>query len=205
VIAPRTVAGFTLLELLVAVAIFSVVGVLALSGYTQLQKQSEYAAQRLDRTRQVQRAVQTLAQDLEQVEPRPIREPIGEALLPSLMLGVTTEYRLQLTRAGWSNTAGLPRPTVQRVGYRVENQELWRDHWPVLDRTLGVEPVRERMLTGVRSITFRVLDGSRTWVDQWPEPQAIDPAEARRRPAAVEITIELDDWGTIRRLVEVPG
>ncbi|MCJ7452608.1 MAG: prepilin-type N-terminal cleavage/methylation domain-containing protein, partial [Steroidobacteraceae bacterium] len=69
---PTRHAGFTLLELLVAVAIFSVVGVLALSGYTQLQKQSEYAEQRLDRTRQVQRAVQTLVQDLEQGEPRAI-------------------------------------------------------------------------------------------------------------------------------------
>ncbi len=198
-------AGFTLLELLVAVAIFSVVGVLALSGYTQLQKQSEYAEQRLDRTRQVQRAVQTLVQDLEQVEPRAIREPIGDTRLPSLMLGVATEYRLELSRAGWSNTAGLPRPTVQRVGYRMENLELWRDHWPVLDRTLAVEPVRERMLTGVTSITFRVLDTSRSWVDQWPAAQTTDPAEVRRRPAAVEVIIELEDWGTIRRLVEVPG
>jgi len=197
--------GFTLLELLVAVAIFSVVGVLALSGYTQLQKQSEYAEQRLDRTRQVQRAVQTLVQDLEQVEPRAIREPIGDTRLPSLMLGVTTEYRLELSRAGWSNTAGLPRPTVQRVGYRMENLELWRDHWPVLDRTLALEPVRERMLTGVKSITFRVLDASRSWVDQWPAAQTTDPAELRRRPAAVEVIIELEDWGTIRRVVEVPG
>jgi general secretion pathway protein J len=203
--APNTHAGFTLLELLVAVAIFSVVGVLALSGYTQIQKQSEYAEQRLDRTRQVQRAVQTLVQDLEQVEPRAIREPIGDTRLPALMLGLTTEYRLQLTRAGWSNTAGLQRPTLQRVGYRLENQELWRDHWPVLDRTLTVEPVRERMLTGVTSITFRVMDGSRTWIDHWPAAQTIDPAEVRRRPAAVEIIIELEDWGTIRRLVEVPG
>jgi len=191
--------------LLVAIAIFSVVGVLALSGYTQLQKQSEYAEQRLDRTRQVQRAVQTLVQDLEQVEPRAIREPIGDTLLPSIMLGVTTQYRLEMSRAGWSNTAGLPRPTVQRVGYRLENQELWRDHWPVLDRTLALEPVRERMLTGVTAITFRVLDTSRTWVEQWPETQTTDPAEMRRRPAAVEILIELEDWGTIRRVVEVPG
>jgi general secretion pathway protein J len=203
--APLRPAGFTLLELLVAIAIFSVVGVLALSGYTQLQKQSEYAEQRLDRTRQVQRAVQTLVQDLEQVEPRAIREPIGETWLPSIMLGVTTEYRLEMSRAGWSNTAGLPRPTVQRVGYRLENQELWRDHWPVLDRTLALEPVRERMLTGVTSITFRVLDASRTWVEQWPETRTTDPAEVRRRPAAVEIIIELEDWGAIRRVVEVPG
>ena len=60
----RRNAGFTLLELLVAVAIFAVVSALAMSGFTQLQRQSEYAEKRLDRTREVQRTVQKL-------DPRP--------------------------------------------------------------------------------------------------------------------------------------
>jgi general secretion pathway protein J len=201
----RRSAGFTLMELLVAVAIFAVVSALALTGFTQLQRQSEYAAKRLDRTREVQRAVQMLALDLEQVEPRAIREPLGETRLPALSVAVAAEYVLQLTRAGWSNTAGLQRPTLQRVGYRLDNQDLWRDHWPTLDHTLAVEPVKEKLLTGVRSVTFRVMDGSRNWLDHWPETQAVDQAAVRLRPAAVEVTIELEDWGTIRRLFEVPG
>ena len=139
-------AGFTLLELLVAVAIFAVVGTLALSGYTQLQKQSEYAEQRLERTREVQRALQTLAQDLEQAEPRPVREPLGESQVPAVFAGDSIDYKLQLTRAGWSNTAGLARASLQRVGYRLDQDGLWRDHWPVLDHTLATEPVRRKLL-----------------------------------------------------------
>jgi hypothetical protein len=57
----------------------------------------------------------------------------------------------------------------------------------------------------VRSVTFRFLDPSRSWVDRWPEAQTPDPASARLRPAAVEVVIELDDWGEVRRLLEVPG
>jgi general secretion pathway protein J len=83
----RSNRGFTLVELLVAMAIFAIVGVLALSGYTQLQKQTEYTEQRLERTREVQRAVQTMVQDLSQIEPRPIREPIGEQYLPAVAAG----------------------------------------------------------------------------------------------------------------------
>ena len=55
--ARRGHAGFTLLELLVAMAIFAVVGTLALTGYTQLERQTEYAEQKLARLREVQRAV----------------------------------------------------------------------------------------------------------------------------------------------------
>ena len=196
--------GFTLLELLVAIAIFAVVSTLALTGYTQLQQQSEYAEQRLNRLREVQRAVQTLCQDLEQLEPRPVRQPLGDGQVPALQVTDTLDYRLQLTRAGWSNTAGLPRPTLQRVGYRLDENQLWRDHWPVLDRTLVVEPVKQRMLDGVRSITFRFLTANRDWVDRWPAQQ-VGGRTDRSRPAAIEVVLELEDWGEIRRLVEIAG
>jgi len=196
--------GFTLLELLVAIAIFAVVSTLALTGYTQLQQQSEYAEQRLNRLREVQRAVQTLCQDLEQLEPRPVRQPLGDGQMPALQVTDTLDYRLQLTRAGWSNTAGLPRPTLQRVGYRLDDNQLWRDHWPVLDRTLVVEPVKQRMLDGVRSITFRFLTANRDWVDRWPAQQ-VGGRTDRSRPAAIEVVLELEDWGEIRRLVEIAG
>jgi general secretion pathway protein J len=202
--ASSSTRGFTLLELLVAIAIFAVVSTLALTGYTQLQQQSEYAEQRLNRLREVQRAVQTLCQDLEQLEPRPVRQPLGDGQMPALQVTDTLEYRLQLTRAGWSNTAGLPRPTLQRVGYRLDENQLWRDHWPVLDRTLVVEPVKQRMLDGVRSITFRFLTANRDWVDRWPAQQ-VGGRNERSRPAAIEVVFELEDWGEIRRLVEIAG
>ncbi|HEX9772966.1 MAG TPA: type II secretion system minor pseudopilin GspJ [Steroidobacteraceae bacterium] len=197
--------GFTLLELLVAMAIFAVVSTLALTGYTELQRQSEYTEQRLARLRAVQRAVQTICQDLAQLEPRPIREPLGDARIPALQAIDTLEYRLQLTRAGWSNTAGLARPTLQRVGYRLDQDALWRDHWPALDRTLVVEPVKLQMLDGVRSLSFRFLTPNRDWVDRWPARESAGRRDERSRPAAIELIIELEDWGEIRRLVEVAG
>jgi general secretion pathway protein J len=197
--------GFTLLELLVAIAIFAIMGSLAMSGYVELQRQSEYAEQRLERVREVQRAIQTIGQDLGQIEPRPIREPLGEALLPAVLASDGAEYQLQFTRAGWSNTGGLQRPTLQRVGYRLDQDGLWRDHWSVLDRTLSVEPVRTRLLAGVRSVRIRFMTAQRNWVERWPANEGLPGADNRLRPAAVEVVIELEDWGEIRRVVEVAG
>ena len=198
--------GFTLLELLVAMAIFAILGTLALSGYTELQQQSEYAEQRLERLREVQRAMQAIGQDLAQIEPRPIREPLGESLIPAVLATDSIDYGLQFTRAGWSNTAGLARPTLQRVGYRLDGEGLWRDHWPVLDRTLVTEPTRVKLLGKVRSVRFRFMNAAREWVDRWPVSDGTNLAGSERlRPAAIEIVLELDDWGEIRRVIEVAG
>ena len=198
--------GFTLLEVLVAIAIFAFIGAMALTGYTELQRQSEYQQQRLQRVREVQRAVQTLTQDLTQIEPRPIREPIGEQRIASVYAGESLEYRIEFTRAGWSNTAGLARPTLQRVAYRVDQDGLWRDHWRVLDRTQTSAPVRVNLLKGVRSVQFRFLSSAREWVDRWPLLQNQNAADQdRSRPAAVEVTLDLEDWGVLRRVIEVAG
>ena len=202
----KKMRGFTLLEVLVAMAIFAIVGVMAFTGYTQLQKQSEYQQSRLDRVHEVQRAVQTLSQDLMQIEPRPIREPIGEQHVPAVVAGDSVDYKIEFSRAGWMNTAGLPRSTIERVAYRLDQDGLWRDHWRVLDRTQTSEPVRTLLLKGVRSVTFRFMNPSRQWVARWPQLQGVaTPDQERARPAAVEVKLELEDWGEITRVVEVAG
>jgi hypothetical protein len=51
------------------------------------------------------------------------------------------------------------------------------------------------------------MDVSRQWRDTWP-PQSAASGNAqmtlRHRPIAVEVTIDLDDWGKIKRIFEVP-
>jgi type II secretion system protein J len=91
------------------------------------------------------------------------------------------------------------------VGYRLDQDGLWRDYWRSLDRTQASEPVRVRLLSGVQSVTFRFLAPSQEWVDRWPQPGGNPVEQERLRPAAVEVTLELEDWGTIKRLVEVAG
>jgi len=197
-------AGFTLLEVLIAVAIFAVVSTMALGGYNQLIRQSDRIDTNMARTRAVQTAVHRMVQDFAELEPRPVREPLGSAPQPVLRAEARTQQLAEMTRAGWSNPAGVPRPTLQRVAYRLEDNKLRRDYWLSLDRTLAATPVTVVLLDQVKSITLRFLSADRVWSDQWPA-DGNSGGNPYLRPIAVEITLELDDLGTMKRLVEVPG
>lgn len=197
--------GFTLLEILVAVAIFVIVGMLAMTGYSQLMSQSERIDEGAKRTRAVQSAVMRMTQDFETLEPRAVRPPLGEELQSALSATKGTDDAIELTHSGWSNPAGVPRSTLQRVSYRLEETDLIREYWHVLDRTQNVEPVSVVLLDKVKSVSVRYLGADRDWKDQWP-PLGYSGANVRiARPLAVEITLELEDWGEIKRLVEVGG
>jgi general secretion pathway protein J len=202
--APRGAHGFTLLEVLIAVAIFVVVGALAMGGYNELVKQSEIVAKSNARSRAVQSAVQRLTQDFATLEPRPVREPLGESFQPALRADARSEQLVDLTRSGWSNPAGVPRSTLQRVMYRLdEDGRLYRDYWYVLDRTLSAEPASAMLIDKVEALRLRFMDTNRRWHEQWPPLGYSAPDVMRLRPIAVEITLELEDWGTLTRLVEV--
>lgn len=208
----REPAGFTLLEILIAIAIFVIVGTLALSGYNELSRQSDRLGASMARNRAVQAAMQRLAQDFMTLEPRAVREPLGGGWQPALRADARTAQLAELTHSGWSNPAGMPRPTLQRVAYRLENNKLRRDYWSVLDRTLTAAPVSALLLDQVRSVKLRFLDNTRNWQEQWPPlngaatgAPANSPDALSIRPIAVEITLELDDWGRLVRLVEVSG
>ena len=112
---------------------------------------------------------------------------------------------MSFTRSGWSNSAGLQRSTLQRVTYRLEDGKLYRDQWAVLDRTLATEPLTTELLDEVTAVRLRFMDANRAWREAWPGAGNRDPQAQRSRPLAVEVTLELEDWGSIVRLIEVPG
>jgi general secretion pathway protein J len=112
---------------------------------------------------------------------------------------------VDLTRAGWSNTAGQQRGTLQRVSYGLVGDVLKRSYQTHLDTVQGNQPVIQDLFTGVKAIQLRYLDANQTWQTQWPPPSLGQPDSFWTRPVAIELIIEFKDWGRIRRLIEVAG
>jgi len=201
----KSISGFTLVEVLVAIAIFTVVGILAMVGYNELLQQTTIAGDAMQRVRSVQMAMLRMTQDFEQIELRPVREAFGADVQPCLIATRSGEMLAEFTRAGWSNPAGIQRSTLQRVAYRLVNGKLIRSYWTVLDRTLANKPVEVELIDNVKTVELRFMNRNRAWQEQWPGTGSQNVGNAEARPIAVEITVELEDWGRITRIVEVPG
>jgi general secretion pathway protein J len=200
----RAYRGFTIIELMVAMLITAIVFALGYGSLNQALANRETITARAERLQALQATVRGLVQDFSQLAPRPVRDPLGGDHIPALL---GTPSQATLTRGGWMNPAGVPRSTLQRVRYVLEDGKLYREQWAVLDATLAPLPVRRLLLDGVRAFSLRYRSDGRNWPD-WPQYTPGGPRteqDLRWRPNAVEITLELEDWGTIVRLVEVPG
>ncbi len=198
--------GFTLIELLVAMAIVAVIGVMALGGLSEVIRQQEIAQARADRWHEVQFAMRIISQDLAQIHPRPTREELGDSWQPSVLVGPSAQFLVELSRGGWANPTAFPRGSVLRVAYGLEGDILVRSHWSVMDRRLETLPIRTELLTGVEEIEIRMRDANgEAHLGQWPPLNVTGGDRLFVRPRLIEFRINLDDFGWVWRAAETGG
>lgn len=195
--------AFTLIEVLVALAVFGIMSMLAYATLGSTLSNADYLSNRMDRLQSIQRTVRYLSTDIIQAAPRPVRDELGDSYKPAVLTTLSSEFLLEITHGGWSNPAGLPRSTLQRVAYRIEEDELIRYHWTVLDRTYANEPITTVLLDDVESLYFRYFSETGDVSEIWPPLAQQGGVAMRSRPRAVEIVLTLVDQGEIRRLLEV--
>ena len=204
----RRERGFTLVEILVASAIAAILAAMALTAMNHAMDNRERVREAQQRLVAVQYTVRTLVQDFSQTAPRPERVPVGEGYEPAVE-GLRDNFStVMLTRAGWTNPAGVQRSGLQRVRYLVRDGVLYREYWLTLDGQPQPDPVVRPLLDRVQGFSLRYMNDSRQWQETWRAPQpgnTTDLRYMRWRPLAVEITLQLEDWGTLTRTIEVAG
>ncbi len=217
----RRSRGFTLLELLVALFITAILFAMGYGALTQALTSRKEVEEQSARLSAVQQALRVMEQDLELMQPRPARDPLGNGYEACLVVsqnatsGTATDDTstvaqatalITFTRGGWANPAGLPRSELQRVSYLLRDNKLIRQHLPVMDTTAATAVVERELLDQVQAVSFEYMDESFAWSATWPTPgmQMSTPQEQwRARPIAVKIVLSLKDAGVLTRIIEV--
>jgi len=211
-----SVRGFTLIEVLIAMAITAFVSLLSYQTLSTALTGIDSARSESDRLHEINRAFNVLSRDIRLISNRPVRDEFG-MLASAVSGGELARDPLRLTRSGWHNSTGAPRSTLQRVAYRLEEDRLLRLTYPVLDRTTAIEPTETVLIEDVEELAFRFLPSvnvvevnrdqtidRRFWQDNWVADvgftdKLIEP------PAAIEVRITLTDWGELERLYVMPA
>ena len=194
--------GFTLIELLVAMFLLAVLGTAGFQMLFQITATRDAIENQSDRLNSLQRTFYWLAEDITQIVERPVRSAVG-ADLPALLFDLSGESVFELTRGGWSNPAAdvmPPRSNLQRVVWALEEDKLMRSYWYHLDPLDETPSRRRQLLDRVEQLTLRFLDVEGEWQESWPPPDAEDPG----LPAAIELTLALEDFGDVRRVFALP-
>ncbi|WP_455206616.1 type II secretion system minor pseudopilin GspJ [Kaarinaea lacus] len=197
------IQGFTLLELVVAMAIFSIMAAIAYSGLNNVLIARQLTEAHSEQLHQLQLTMSWLARDIEQIVERGVRSEYGEALAP--VVGNDFEgYLLEITRGGWRNPANQPRSHLQRVAYAVRDEQLVRAYWRVLDRAEDSKPYENVLLNDVKGVEIRYLGADDEWRTSWPaDLSTIGSASPEIIPRAIEVNIDTKQFGKISRLFRV--
>ena len=207
--------GFTLVEVLIAVAITALVSIIAYSGLSAALSGAESLRAAASRSNDVHQTLGLLSRDLRQVVNRPVVDEFGQ-LAPALTGGELAREMLSLTRAGWHNSTAAPRSTLQRVQWWLEEDTLWRGYFPVLDRASGTEAIETAVLEDVTRFELRFLSSTarlesdrndvidrRDWQENWVADLS-QPGQLPAPPVAVEVVMEIAGLGEIRRTYVLP-
>ena len=178
--------GFTLLEILIALAIFAVMSMMAYAGLAAILDARASTVPRAQQLAQLQTTLYLLNEDLSQVIKRPIRDQLGSSE-PAFSIGRGNEI-LVFTRTVPSWLANSPENNLLRVSYSLENETLYRRVWTIPDRTQQTE-YRRRKLLVTQGVTIKGFSAkTKTWGEVVGEiPQALD------------ISFKLDGLGSVHR------
>jgi len=192
--------GFTLLEVLIAIAIFALISLASFTLFNTVLTSDEAAQKRIMRLNEIQRAFLIMERDFLQISRRSMRvegeAPLSGFIHTELQSFSLTDSAIAFVRGGWRNPALImPRSDMQPVVYQLNDNTLERLHFNFVDSVVGEKPKVRPLLTQVNALAFKFYDGK-----QWRSRLTKNTI-----PLAIAVELTLDDLGTIKRKFLVAG
>lgn len=213
----RRQQGFTLVEVMVALGIFALVGTACYQFLHSMAVSRGALEQVSDYRLKLARALVVIEQDMRHLIPRSVRI----ANTPERAAAFSTESGslLEFSRGGFSEGGSIYRDGARRVSYQLREEEgvtsLYRIVFSVMDRSEDSAYYEQQLLGGVRNVGLRFMDDKGRWVTSWPsrpadeaEEGADEPAaEAAERlaglPVAVEMALAMEGDVTVARMISL--
>lgn len=222
----NTQKGFTLIEVVIAISIFAMLGFACYKVVHGLSLARDSITRNSEQLRWFIRAMNIINQDFSQLTPRKILNESGKA---GAAFDTNGDYLVEFTRVGVPNPLMVKRAKVARVAYRfteeMNSEELkqiesnsfivdavgdgkqgylLRYVWPVLDRGDKVVPEMQVMLTGVNSLEFEYLSDRDKWGEEWPPASNTGNTSAGTDlPYAIKLKIDTQKYGTLERFFQI--
>ena len=187
--------GFTLVEMLVALLVFSLLSAAGVAVLGFAADNRAVVRERMDDVAALQSARALIKTDLEQIADRRTRADGG---VPSRSLsGGESDAApvLAFTRRGWDNPDEAPRASMQYVEYRLVEDRLERRARSALDGAALGEP--QVLLRGVRGLAVAFYARG-AWAPAWA------PSADRPLPQAVRLQLDLESFGEVTQLILLP-
>lgn len=192
---PKGSAGFTLIEIMVALAIAAAIAAMSYQGLTAASNGAERSRAIMRQVNQLDKTWQIIAADLRHLlTPETVQGGMRFQFWAESLEGgdATGEQRVMFfSRRNWFNPLGRLRSDLQEVSYRVEDGVLWRDYRPLRNRRFDEyefeeQALRQELLTDLVDLELRFLspqvitqqgrgaldgeDYARDWPPAWPDP-----------------------------------
>ncbi|ABD82829.1 type II secretion system minor pseudopilin GspJ [Saccharophagus degradans] len=196
----RKQSGFTLIEVLVSITILALVSALSFQAFDMADRASDVTKRKLQEIQRIDRFWLALEMDLKNALGYSMTTPYGDSY-PAMVVDKSENYWLMFLRGGKANPMLFPRTEITRVGYRYEENTIWRDSWVNPANPDPDEAFAQKMLEGVSEIIGEVLPpqarsiDNNAWLERWP-PQG----QPQLLPVAIKITVILEDEREIYRI-----
>ena len=196
--ATRTDAqGFTLLEILVALAVFSIAAAIAYKGLDAVIASKQAMEREIRFWRETGQVFERMEGDFTQIVPRAFQNT-PNSYQPALQGGVSERggFYVELSRSDGE------RPPL-RIVYQCDNGELTLRLMPVNQQTRPPERAPEQktahvLLRQVERCELAYLGANNEWLSAWPGQQK------RSKPLGVRLRLSLAERGVFERLFYLP-
>ncbi len=184
--------GFTLIEILIALAILALLAVLGYRALASLADSEARLTEESVRWRGLDGLFARLEADMREAQPRESRVAGGTE--PAWVGDIDThgDADLRFSRAG-PEFALEPGSAGQRIGYRLRGGAIEVLYWPYFDVPRGSVPATYALVDGIARFRVAYLGSDGAWRERWP---ALGESAV---PRAVRVELTLASGETVER------